>query len=45
MAVEVVEEDLGSPRSRKLALCLAVQEAGSQTCPHLQWVEALGRLV
>lgn len=42
MAVEVVEEGPGSPRWRRLALGLVVQEAGSQTCLHLQWEEALG---
>ena len=44
MAVEVVAEGPGSPRWRKLALGWAVQEADAQTCLHLQWVEALGRL-
>ena len=42
MAVEVVEEGPDSLRSRRLALCLVVQEADLQTCLHLQWVGALG---
>jgi hypothetical protein len=42
LVAEVVEGGLDSLRSRRLALCLVVQEAGSQTCLHLQWAEALG---